>query len=32
MKSLCMPVLGQNEVLGLLELKLAEPVSQGGDA
>jgi diguanylate cyclase (GGDEF)-like protein/PAS domain S-box-containing protein len=32
MKSLCMPVLGQNEVLGLLELKLAEPVSQSGEA
>ena len=27
MKSLCMPVLGQHEVLGLLELKLAEPIS-----
>jgi diguanylate cyclase (GGDEF)-like protein/PAS domain S-box-containing protein len=26
MKSLCMPILGQHEVLGLLELKLAEHV------
>jgi diguanylate cyclase (GGDEF)-like protein/PAS domain S-box-containing protein len=31
MKSLCMPVLGQHEVLGLLELKLAEPVQSGSD-
>jgi diguanylate cyclase (GGDEF)-like protein/PAS domain S-box-containing protein len=26
LKSLCMPMFGKNEVLGLLELKLAEPV------
>jgi len=32
MKSLCMPVLGQSEVLGLLELKLAEPVRVTSDA
>jgi diguanylate cyclase (GGDEF)-like protein/PAS domain S-box-containing protein len=32
MKSLCMPVLGQNEVLGLLELKLAQPVNADDEA
>jgi diguanylate cyclase (GGDEF)-like protein/PAS domain S-box-containing protein len=32
MKSLCMPVLGHNEVLGLLELKLAEPVSESSES
>jgi diguanylate cyclase (GGDEF)-like protein/PAS domain S-box-containing protein len=32
MRSLCMPVLGQHEVLGLLELKLAEPVRADSDS
>jgi diguanylate cyclase (GGDEF)-like protein/PAS domain S-box-containing protein len=32
MKSLCMPVLGQHEVLGLLELKLAKPVDNSTDS
>lgn len=32
MRSMCMPVLGQHEVLGLLELKLAEPVLANTDS
>jgi diguanylate cyclase (GGDEF)-like protein len=32
MKSLCMPMYGQNEVIGLLELKLAAPVDENPES
>ncbi len=32
LRSLCMPVYGQSEVLGLLELKLGEPVEERSDS
>ncbi len=32
MKSLCTPVLGQHEILGILELRLAEPALANADA